>query len=69
MPGPNKKIMSPSEGSDEKQILLIGEIEYATAAWDALSALGKLRVRVSGTMKQNSELHSRPSLWPRPAPF
>ena len=35
---------SPSE---EKQILLIGEILYAAAAWRSLSALGKLRVRVS----------------------
>ena len=37
--------MSPSDGSDEKQILLIGEILYATAAWNELSALADLRVR------------------------
>ena len=34
--------MSPAEG--KVQILLIGEILYATAAWNALAALGTLRV-------------------------
>ena len=40
--------MSASEGLDGKQILLIGEFLYATAAWDSLSALGRLRVRGHG---------------------
>ena len=40
--------MSASEGLDGKQILLIGEFLYATAAWDSLSALGRLRVRGPG---------------------
>ena len=35
--------MSPSEGS--KVVLLVGEIVHANAEWDALSALGELRVR------------------------
>ena len=31
----------------ERQILLIGEILYASAAWRSLSALGRLRVSLS----------------------
>lgn len=44
-PRRRERIMFPSEGSDENGVLLIGEILYAAAAWDALSALGTLRVR------------------------
>ena len=57
--------MPPSEKSDDKQILLIGELLYATAAWDALSALGQLRVRVSGSMKREKGPRLG-SLVPRP---
>ena len=44
---------SPSE---ERQILLIGEILYATAAWRSLSALGRLRVRLGGPDAQQYRL-------------
>ena len=43
-------MLSPSDGPDIR-ILLIGEILYATDAWDSLSALGKLQVRGLGNMK------------------
>ena len=36
--------MSPSEGS-QPAVLLVGEIFHANAEWEALSALGELRVR------------------------
>ena len=49
--------MSASEGLDGKQILLIGEFLYATAAWDSLSALGRLRVRGPGNDPKGSLTH------------
>ena len=49
--------MSASEGLDGKQILLIGEFLYATAAWDSLSALGRLRVRGPGNDPKDSLTH------------
>lgn len=49
--------MSAPDGLDGKQILLIGEFVYATAAWDSLSALGRLRVRGLGKDPKGSLTH------------
>lgn len=50
---------SPSE---EKQILLIGEILYAAAAWRSLSALGRLRVRLGSPDRRLTDNNTAPHL-------